>query len=1046
VKLLGSLVGEEPRLARKLLEPLATIVQNTQAKSLLYEAVYTITLALPYARKADGSVPKSVPAIVQVCANTLGSFVKELDQNLKYLGLVGFVSLMSSHPKAVIEHKEMILQCLCDDDITIRTRALELLTGMATKRNLIELVTQLMQHIQLAEGPYRDELISKVILMCSRDKYGMLSDFAWYISILVTLASVRGTVHGHLVARQMTDVTLRVLPVREFSVYKMLGIIIGFEKVLSKGHDTMYEILPAAAWVLGEYSASIHDLVAQRNQGQLSGLNCAGYAGLYHATISAMMSSFSLTLRGRTPAIYVQSALKIFAAACCSNSISDSELVACLDVLRESLPIWAESVDVEVQERSTTFYHCLDSLGLFSAAIFRKPKGKTENFEENRTMLIHENTDIFDLGLPNGDLPTLEKNSDLIQLSKKDPIAEKCRSVAITLSSIFIPEPMKPINIKAQKRIVPAQSIDLEKPFDISIFDLLLKQDTPMTSDGKKRRIYMDEVDFVKYREHVASSCNNNQLSSLGITSSLESDSENSSSNIPLKTSKKVRNTTSVGNGNRAGAAQYYLPGDNFPQQVETQQPTASNRHGFQEIQIGDFGNDFDIFDAKKKKKKVKQKKNKKNKADDALNNMFPNVSGDHVAFYGSDDEEEYVGQAQLSARKTGVGKEFLGLAMVDLTTPLGDDEVMPKSEHRQVPSKSMVREDNISSKKSTTRTKGREKKKKKKLSKTNKKEVANSHMYDTQDLLDFGMSSFPESASNPSSMVASNDFGLLDPTLVAEVTSPVSGGGLTQQTVLKIPVAPPSDNVTIVSSTKKMKRPWISGSVKANQAQGSAEIDWTDVSLSFRVFDASNKVGGNVTAAVVVLKVVNNSHFDLISVSVKLKGVNKEVVMGDIASGMSAESSTKSKVGPFIYDVNHDTSLYIRGSLNSSGSSVPCKLSLPSSMLLLPVNGLSFNSMMEELSSNSWRSKSIKVIVSIAADAVLLSLCAFLRGVIVESCVESAMNGAIAAQSKRGSHVRALVKVKKHNSGSCSVKIDVKCTDSTLLKSLAADMENLQL
>ena len=32
VKLLGSLVGEEPRLARKLLEPLKNIAEQTQAK------------------------------------------------------------------------------------------------------------------------------------------------------------------------------------------------------------------------------------------------------------------------------------------------------------------------------------------------------------------------------------------------------------------------------------------------------------------------------------------------------------------------------------------------------------------------------------------------------------------------------------------------------------------------------------------------------------------------------------------------------------------------------------------------------------------------------------------------------------------------------------------------------------------------------------------------------------------------------------------------------------------------------------------------------
>jgi len=41
VKLLGSLVPEEPRLARKLLEPLATIIQNTAAKSLQYAPITT---------------------------------------------------------------------------------------------------------------------------------------------------------------------------------------------------------------------------------------------------------------------------------------------------------------------------------------------------------------------------------------------------------------------------------------------------------------------------------------------------------------------------------------------------------------------------------------------------------------------------------------------------------------------------------------------------------------------------------------------------------------------------------------------------------------------------------------------------------------------------------------------------------------------------------------------------------------------------------------------------------------------------------------------
>ena len=138
VKLLGSLVPEEPRLARKLLEPLAGIVRNTQAKSLLYEAVYTITLSLPYCKKADGSMHSSVPSIVDLCGKTLRSFAEDSDQNLKYLGLVGFGSLMLSHPRilSASDYRPLILACLSDHDVTIRSRALDLLNGMATRKNL----------------------------------------------------------------------------------------------------------------------------------------------------------------------------------------------------------------------------------------------------------------------------------------------------------------------------------------------------------------------------------------------------------------------------------------------------------------------------------------------------------------------------------------------------------------------------------------------------------------------------------------------------------------------------------------------------------------------------------------------------------------------------------------------------------------------------------------------------------------------------------------------------------------------------------------------
>ena len=49
---------------------------------------------------------------------------------VKYLGLLALYNIMKTHPKAVLEHRDMVIYCLDDDDLTIRQRALELLTGM----------------------------------------------------------------------------------------------------------------------------------------------------------------------------------------------------------------------------------------------------------------------------------------------------------------------------------------------------------------------------------------------------------------------------------------------------------------------------------------------------------------------------------------------------------------------------------------------------------------------------------------------------------------------------------------------------------------------------------------------------------------------------------------------------------------------------------------------------------------------------------------------------------------------------------------------------
>ena len=226
VKLFASLVPEEPRLARKLLDPLATIIRNTTAKSLQYECIYTITTALPHSKREDGSDYKNAPAIISLCSDYLKEFIEDSDPNLKFLGLVGLIKLMESSPRTVVAHRENILKCLNDEDVTIRSRALELLAGIVSKKSLKDLVHHLLEHVKHAEGDYRDEILAKVLYMCSKDKYALLHDFAWYTSVLLDLATTPGSKHGPIVADQLMEVALRVDYVRPYAVEAMLTLLL----------------------------------------------------------------------------------------------------------------------------------------------------------------------------------------------------------------------------------------------------------------------------------------------------------------------------------------------------------------------------------------------------------------------------------------------------------------------------------------------------------------------------------------------------------------------------------------------------------------------------------------------------------------------------------------------------------------------------------------------------------------------------------------------------------------------------------------------------
>lgn len=337
IKLFGALTPFEPRLGKKLIEPLTNLINSTSAMSLLYECINTVIAVLI---SISSEAPGNHTASIQLCVQKLSALIEDSDQNLKYLGLLAMGKILQTHPKAVQVHKDLIMACLDDKDESIRLRALDLLYGMVSKKNIMEIVKRLLSHVEKAEGSmYRDELLSKIVQICSHNSYQHISNFEWYISVLVELTKVEGTKHGPLIAGQMLDVAVRVPSIRHFAVSQTALLIENAHLLLTGNYQhrhNMCEVLQAAAWICGEYSEHV------RNP---------------QIVLESLLRTKLSLMPGHVQSSFVQNIGKIYARMLSDAEKEDDwDKVYSLDNLVSSkLPVFEQSDCLEAQERACSF-------------------------------------------------------------------------------------------------------------------------------------------------------------------------------------------------------------------------------------------------------------------------------------------------------------------------------------------------------------------------------------------------------------------------------------------------------------------------------------------------------------------------------------------------------------------------------------------------------------------------------------------------------------------------------------------------------------------
>jgi AP-1 complex subunit gamma-1 len=87
------------------------------------------------------------------------------DNNIRYVALNSLSRVVNEDIAAVQRHRNTIVDCLKDSDVSIRTRALELIYQLVNETNVVSLTTELLNYLVVVPTDQRQSLV-RVMFVC----------------------------------------------------------------------------------------------------------------------------------------------------------------------------------------------------------------------------------------------------------------------------------------------------------------------------------------------------------------------------------------------------------------------------------------------------------------------------------------------------------------------------------------------------------------------------------------------------------------------------------------------------------------------------------------------------------------------------------------------------------------------------------------------------------------------------------------------------------------------------------------------------------------
>lgn len=213
---------------------LAQVATNTEANknagnAILYECVSTIMGI------------DSIGGLRVLAINILGRFLANRDNNIRYVALNTLVRVVGVDTQAVQRHRNTIVECVKDSDVSIRRRALDLVYALVNENNIKTLTEELLEYLKVSDPEFKPDLTSKICSLVQRFSPSKL----WHLDTMVKLMTEAGNNVEEDVCRSLV-VLISNAP--ELHGYAVRSFYRAFQDW--RGQDGLALV---TVWCIGEY-------------------------------------------------------------------------------------------------------------------------------------------------------------------------------------------------------------------------------------------------------------------------------------------------------------------------------------------------------------------------------------------------------------------------------------------------------------------------------------------------------------------------------------------------------------------------------------------------------------------------------------------------------------------------------------------------------------------------------------------------------------------------------------------------------------------------